>query len=443
MRKQKEIGFHRKVTAVRKTTVIRLCIAIAMIGLCGCTGRNYNVGALHINYTAEENYGSDDYLGTMLTIGGKGMSQEVQYTVKELEDLAMAEKSLQYQGEYSMMSRGGEFFAHEFTGIRLYELLKKAGLNENLSSDTDVRFVSVDGAFMVMKLGEIIESTDCTFKAKTDNKPLEINVPKILAFGSDGVPLVGPVGSIKLGEVITENQGYDAKAQNDGGPIRLIFGQQTADDSNAPNNVKWLRQIIVGVDDNQQAHSAVLAAEQVLRSNDMVTVDIGKGQWNHRKEPYSQYLNSELKISGSEAKAITYTLRNLEDMADSTVADTFGASCGVFGFQGVRLKDIVISNLADGVTEPSRITVIAEDGLETEISVNDMMNGIDSRYQNGEHRDIIIAYAVDGSPLVRDKKSEGFTGNNGSGPMKLIVENKTTLWVRSVNEVIIGNKEGK
>jgi len=423
---------------MRKRTMIMLSMAIAMIGLAGCSGRGYNAQALHVNHTAKDNYGSDDYLGTMLIIAGNGVDKEVQYTVKELEDLAMADKDLQCQGEYSMMSRGGKFFLHEYTGIKLYELLQKVGLDESMPEDTDVRFVSVDGTYFTMKLSEIINSTDRTFKAKTDNKPSKENVPKMLAFGSDGIPLVGPVGSMKLGEDIPESKGYNAKANNEGGPIRLIFGQQAADDSNAPNNAKWIRQIIVGADDNQQAHTDALAAEQALRSNDTVEVDLSMGQWDHSKEPYTQYLNTELKISGTESKPKTYTLKELEEMSDATVADSYGASCGVFGFKGVKLKDIVMANLAEGITKPSKITVIADDGFESEIDVNDLIDGIDSKYQNGENRDIIIAYAVDGSPLVKDNQSEGFTGNNGFGPMKLVVENKSTLWVKSVNEVRIG-----
>ncbi len=51
------------------------------------------------------------------------------------------------------------------------------------------------------------------------------------------------------------------------------------------------------------------------------------------------------------------------------------------GYQGVMLKDIVMTNLADGVKKPGKISVIGVDGYETEIDVDDMLNGITSRYQ--------------------------------------------------------------
>ncbi|MDD4201004.1 MAG: molybdopterin-dependent oxidoreductase [Eubacteriales bacterium] len=417
-------------------TGIVLTLAMAF-GLTACGG-GYDSDALHINYSAEENYGTDDYLGTTLTIAGTGVESETQFTVQELEELAAEDETLQYQGDYSMMSRGGVFSYHEFTGIRLYELLQKCGLKDNLPEDTPVRFVSVDGYALTMELGEIMESSDCTFAAKTDNQPSEENVPKILAFGSDGLPLTGTVGDMKLGEKISEEDGYVDEAENEGGPIRLISGQKTVGEFNAPDNAKWLRQIIVGEDDNAKAHSDALAAEQALRANDTVKVDLESGIWDHKAKPYDRYLDSKLKITGSEAKAVTYTLKDIEEMQDITVADSFGASCGVFGFRGVTLKDLVMDNLADGVDRPSRITVIGQDGYQTEVDVNDMLNGVDSRYQNGEKRDIIIAYAMNGSPLVKNKKSEGFTGENGFGPFRLVVENQTTRWVKNAVEIRIG-----
>ena len=420
-----------------KKILLALTFVLALIAFTGC-GSGYDEEALHINYSEDEVYGSEDYLGSTVTIGGDGMEKETVVTVAELEQIAVEDEELRYQGDYSMMSRGGEFSNHKFTGIKLYEFLKDCGLKADLDDSTPVKFVSVDGYALKMELGEIIESSDNTYAAKTDTAPTDENVPKILAFGSDGVPLTGTVGSMKLGEDITEEQGFVEETENVGGPVRLISGQQSVGEFNAPDNAKWLRQIIVGEDNNAKAHADALTAEQALRSNDKVVVDESKGMWNHSEEPYTKYLNTKLKITGSEAKKRTYTLQEIEQMAEHTVTDSFGASAGVNGYRGVILRHIVMSNLADGVDRPSKIIVVGQDGYETEVDVDDMLKGVDSRYQGGEHRDIIIAYAIDGEPMVPDEKAAGGTGKNGYGPMRLIVENQTTRWVKSVAEIRIG-----
>ncbi len=86
---------------------------------------------------------------------------------------------------------------------------------------------------------------------------------------------------------------------------------------------KWLRQIIVGEDDNAEAHAKALDAEQALRSNDTVKVDPDSGMWTHASPPYDEYLDTKIKITGSEAKPATYTLAGLEAMTGSTVTDSF------------------------------------------------------------------------------------------------------------------------
>jgi DMSO/TMAO reductase YedYZ molybdopterin-dependent catalytic subunit len=420
-----------------KLTTAICTLTLTALTLYGCDS-GYNEEALHVNYDEASVYGSEDYLGSTITIAGSAIENETVYTVEEIERLALDSEELRYQGEYSGLTRGSIFSKHEFTGVKLYEILKLSGLDES-DTDINVRFVSVDGYTLAVPLEEVINSTDNVYSDMTATTPDEEGVPMILAFGSDGIPLTGPVGNMKLGAEITEEQGFNEEADNSGGPIMLVAGQKSADEFNSPDNAKWLRQIIVGEDDNAEAHAKALDAEQALRFNDTVKVDPDSGMWTHASAPYDKYLSTKVKITGSEAKPATYTLAGLEAMTGSAVTDSFGASCGVNGYQGVILRDVVMSNLADGVKTPSKISVIGVDGYETEIDVNDMLEGITSRYQKGEKRDIIIAYSIDGVPLVPDENSEGFNGSNGYGPMRLVVENQTTRWVKQVAKIRIGN----
>ena len=386
----------------------------------------------HINH-ANDVYGSADYLDTGVLIAGDRMPGEQRFTVADLEKLASGNKDLFYSGYYSQMSSGGAFQYHLFSGLRVYEFLKYCGIPDDCPEDTPVKFVSVDGFAHELRWGEIKNSTDNVYEKKDDSTPKYANVPKILAFSSDGVPLVGPVGTTELGHVFTREDGFEETANNIGGPVRLVFGQKDPGHSNAPRNVQWVRQIIVGEDDTAEIHEQQLLKEQELRSNDKVTVDDTKGQWDHFTGPYSSHLSDELKVYGPAVKGEkVYTLSEIEKLSEYTVTDSFGASNGVNAYRGIRLRDIINENLKDPSARPSRITILSDDGYEAELNVDDVANGIESRYQSGQRRDVIIAYAVNGKPLVHGKNDAGFEGENGSGPLQLIAENQISKWVEHV-----------
>jgi len=183
-----------------------------------------------------------------------------------------------------------------------------------------------------------------------------------------------------------------------------------------------------------------LRGRDELNNVKKITVYAKDGKWSHSYKGYKKYLGKKLKITGSEAEAErTYTLKELESLGDAyTVKDSFGAGGGTNAFCGVILKKLVNDNLKDGIKRPSRITVAGKDGYSISISVGDVYNGIESKYQPGERRDIILAYSIDGMPMVPSEKSDGYSGGNAFGPVRLVVENQTSKWVKNVNRIIIG-----
>lgn len=184
--------------------------------------------------------------------------------------------------------------------------------------------------------------------------------------------------------------------------------------------------------------SVCLAGVVKLNELDSMNVGIHKGQWTHSKGDYRKYLDTKLKISGSAVEGKTYKLSEIEALTGkNTVRQSFAASAGSNGYQGAVLKKLITKNLKKGIKTPAGITVIGQDGYKKEIPVDDVWNGIDSRYQEGQHRDIILAYSIDGVPLVPTKKSEGYNGSNGFGPLRLIVENQVSGWVKNVKEISV------
>ena len=172
----------------------------------------------------------------------------------------------------------------------------------------------------------------------------------------------------------------------------------------------------------------------------VINVTAKKGQWDHFAEPYEEYLDYELKVSGSAVKggSRTYTLEELERIGGQYAnKDSYAADEGKADYQGVLLEHIVEENLEDDLKRPGSIHIISSDGYQVDLPVNNAFEEIASRYQMNEERPAILAYSRNGIPLVPGKKSEGYKKNNQYGPLRLIVENQTSKWVPSVKEIIL------
>lgn len=266
-----------------------------------------------------------------------------------------------------------------YHGIDLLQLLRSSWLG--LAVDGwHVTVTGADGTSATFTLGDLEAAS----------------APVLLAFSRGGVPLVESEESI----------GYDAAAGNRGGPIKLV--------------------------------STIQAVDNVVS----VHVTRKPGIWTHDRAPYAAYLPTTLTISGSEVDGTTLlSLRDLERL--EPVRDSYAASKGVGAYQGTRLNDLIRLRLADGVSRPSKITVYGADGYNVRLSPDAVRSGIDSVYQPGEHRDIILAYSKNGRPLVAADGSPGYVAEafNAGGPMTLIVENSISSWVKDVRAVVVGEGE--
>lgn len=262
-----------------------------------------------------------------------------------------------------------------YRGISLIDYLDEKGLTVDAEN---VILSKEDGSHITLSIEDLRKASE----------------PTLLAYSRNGVPLVPTESSV----------GYDPASKNAGGPIVAVHSNQYLE------NVKT------------------------------VTVSAKAGNWNHSAAGYESYLDTPLRIYGSQAKSdTTITLGALENLKVGTVRDSFAASGGTNGYQGIALRSLIEPYLKEGVTKPSTITIVGDDGYQTAISVDDVYDGIESTYQNGAHRDIILAYSMDGVPLVPGASSVGYTVDNGYGPLRLVVENAISSWVKGVSAIIIGD----
>jgi len=366
----------------------------------------------------------------ILTFAGSGMSKITAYTVLELENLAFT-TDLGYQNTYSLVTSGNIYTRPIMTGIKVYDLLLYAGMDQNLPDSTPVRFISKDGYSISLTLGQLQAGYNC-YASLTALTAEKTKLPVMISFGSNGLPLVGPTGTQAVYQEFTAADGYSTATDNIGGPLRLTIGQSYTGENNASYNSKWLAAIIVG-----DANGYVYTRETVAATTDD-TVPEG-GDWTHNQAGYNKYLNNTLVISGSEAKAAVLTVADLESLQSDIVRQYFAASGGRNVYEGAVLRNLIEDHLIDGVKAPSKVTVVAQDGYAVTIDVGDIINGIESFYQPEKHRDIILAYAIEDLPLVADDTDPLYNGANANGPLLLVVENTVSKWVKGASQIIIGD----
>ena len=374
---------------------------------------------------AASKHTEEKYLRDTLTLAGSGFGSVRTLTVAAIE-AAADDPALGYENEYSLMTSGGVFSKHVFSGVRLYELLVSEGLDASLPDPTPVKFISKDGYTIPSTLGALRGGLS-RYSARGGELE-ETGLPVIAAFASDGVPLVGPTGTESVYLRFDESMGYVEAADNVGGPLRLVMGQESADEFNAPNCSKWLAAVVVG-DADGYVYSRVSDAELDDSEPDRT------GDWTHQ----GAQADFRLRIGGTEAKAnVSLSLADLEAMTEGTVREFYAASAGRNAYEGVTLPYLVSLYLADGLEAPTSVTVRAADGYTKTLDAAAVLNGMDSFYQPGKHRDLLLAWAIDGSPLVTGETSPGYDGTNAFGPIRLIAENTISLWVKNVSEIIIG-----
>ncbi|MGI6737133.1 MAG: hypothetical protein ACOX41_07480 [Anaerovoracaceae bacterium] len=680
----------------KKAGLLLLAVLCCTFLLCACGAEK----SLHLHYADQKDspYGTGNYLYSTVTFGGSGLGRETVLSVRQMEQRVLDQKKEAYTGKYSLLTRGSIFSRHTYTGLNLYQLLRSLGMDKEIAAGTPVTVLSADGYQKTFTVAELKKSGRGYYSSKSASSPKKNDIPIILAFGSDGRPLVGPTGSQKVGTEMTKKDGYDEDAENEGGPVRLTLGQRTAGEFNAPDNAKWVTAVIVGkrrsytrhrgsaakktlrlsvydadhgnrresdrqistgaverfaaardgnlcasyyggshyfegadlwrwLRDNARLGSrsgkvvfrfddgsaetvdldylrnadgsddsyytvkdgsritsvmpalgyavdgapseggslyallpakkdvrkkttakklrsvAVYAAQSMEASANAektVTIDGGvdkkttytvadlenmpdlqqesgsfrgvnlyrlleetglrvdadrvvvrggsrsvtipldkmkhsrcilavrragkglrgsygslsvegrwecrdvrrltvktyQGQWKHSSGVYRRYQKQQIRLTGTALKkTATLTVADLEKRP--AVRQSFAASAGTDGFQGVVLRDLLRDYLKDKGRRPSKIVVAGRDGYEREISVDSVYRGIDSRYQSGAHRDIILAYSINGTPLVPTKKSPGCKADNQFGPVRLVVENSVSYWVKNVSEIRI------
>lgn len=383
-----------------------------------------NITSITVNLSADKYAHTkapyDTYKDEIVTIGGEGtkLTSPKDFTVSELE----GKQTIAFTGDYSMLKEGASSATQaRYRGINLYSLLTSTAVG--LKSNADKVIVNTtDGESQEFTLSEIR-------KTYTNTVTGEDGLPVILAYGAgkagdadkeDGLPLVAEKSS----------DGYDAAYGNNGGPLRLVVGQADADDVNSGKNIKFVSSIMVSASEMDS--------------------------WNHSSSDiFSQYLSETVNLQvvdkeGTELFNKDYTVGELE--ANTSLIERITATTTqVNTWEGINFWDFVLKETAgiDGVADPITVDVTAADGFGKELRSIFGLDALENGIKDGEeYRSIILAYGMDGYPLVIGDKThpngEGFdaTVQNNGGPIRLVTHGNQGASLTYVKKIKVTVGEG-
>lgn len=382
----------------------------------------------------------------VLTVTGKEIGREVNYTVQQLENMVKYSGSAPEQGgfghrdEYSM-ANSAYWYVNEYEGVKLWDLLQMSGISSAKASDntTKVRFSATDGytAFDEFTLKQVADPDSFGYYEKNaaDNndgkyKPVKDDLkktgyPVLVAYGVNGYPYV----------IKNTLDGYLSGLANDGGPLRIISGKMEYNHANGSNQAKLLDKVLAGED----------------------TYHYSTHKY-HSKDIYKKQADKELQVTvlnGSDAdapvlKKTAYKVGDIESVlygGDLTSAQLAQAKIKEFYekagssdlYEGINLNYF----LKDIVEIPGQKgTITFSDGTkELTMNLQDVL-ALENGYNSATKLDglaPVLAYGKNGAPMVASQnQADGYesqvtlgtgkyantvTVKNDGGPLSVILPN--------------------
>lgn len=383
----------------------------------------------------------------VLTVTGKEIGREVNYTVQQLEDMVKYSGSepeaggFGHRDEYSM-ANSSYWYVNEYEGVKLWDLLQMSGIAAAKASDnqTKVRFSATDGytAFDEFTLKQVADPNSFGYYEKNaaDNndgnyKPVKDDLkktgyPVLVAYGVNGYPYV----------IKNTLDGYLSGLSNDGGPLRIISGKTEYSHANGSNQAKLLDKVLTGED----------------------TYHYSTHKY-HEKDVYKNQADAKLQVkvlNGSDAdapvlKEADYKVGDIEDilydgslpsaqLSEAKVKAFYENGTSSDLYEGVNLNYF----LKEVVEIPGyKGTITFSDGTkEVSMNLQDVL-ALDNGYNSAtklEGLSPVLAYGKNGAPMVASQSANGYEGQvtlgtgkyankinvkNDGGPLSILIPNSS------------------
>lgn len=346
-----------------------------------------------------------DLASSAIRFYGEGLDEECVFTVEQLESMQTQVQTL----DYSVLNNKGNLSQQRYRGLAIYDLFAKIGIKSNAG---DVIVYAADGSSVTFSLSRL-KKQDYVNHVTGDE-----GLYALLAFGAGDVEADAMTGVPLVRE--KEDAGYDENIGNNGGPLKLVIPQENAGDINSSLCVK-----------------DVVAVE--VTANEIDT-------WGHRmSDIYSEFLDYEmtLTIKNDDSEwSHNFTVGQLELLEDLIVRDEYSV-LDIGTCEGIDIWKFIqlIAGDVPGVDDPVAVTVYASDGYKNDLlSVffrEGLVNGVSG--DTGDPKKLIIAYALNGYPLVDEESHEGYTGlaGNSSGPLRVVAETNQGASVKYFNKLVV------
>ena len=356
-------------------------------------------------------YSDSKYTGYMVTLKGSALGKEVNYTVSDIEKM----DDIKIQKEYSLSNSEYFWYYNQYKGVKLWDLMLKAGLDPKIDESTTVQLVAADHYnFPKLTIKDIKDDSlygyyekdprdlgDGEFDGK-DIKPLEKGAPVLLAYGFNGYPYVYRP---------TDN-GYNSGLGNDGGPVRVIFGKKSYDHNNGSGQVQFAKEIIIGDAVDHTSH--INKPYDVFKNNKIsfkVTDPNGKIVLD-KEETIEEFEKSIKDLSRAQKdEAILKQFYFTKVWKDNKINDLY---------EGVNVE-YLLKNILKLSTLEGKAIFTGSNGDKIEKTISEMISLGKNEVSGIENINANLAYAKNGYPMVQNKDDLGYSEHNNGGPLMLVM----------------------
>ena len=363
---------------------------------------------------SNEAYNNPDYTDFIITFRGDALGNEIDLTVADLEALVKTDKKgnlveggMGYSDSYSL-ANNAYWYVNTYEGLDLYKLLCYLGMptaedmGKGASRTTIVSFNATDGrpsseTFSIEALSypdafgfynkNASDMNDGSY-VPTNADLVDTGYPVLLAYGVNNYPYT----------LTNVDDGYLSGLANNGGPMRVVFGKTQYNHANGSNQVQKLSEVIVGDDVLYNTHEYTTDKDLSKLADDKLSIVVNN-------EDGKALIDEKMSVGEIEDVIYGEDVQGNEKAA-AKVKELYSIGGKSAIYEGIDLEYYLMKVV--GI--PGTVgTVTFSNGSDSKTVSLDELFAKGFNTENGKDGlSAILAYAKNGTPLVKDAKSAGY-----------------------------------
>ncbi|NLL63475.1 MAG: molybdopterin-dependent oxidoreductase [Ruminococcaceae bacterium] len=397
--------------------------------------------------TSGEAYANPNIANYVISISGKSIGYELNFTVEELEALVEYDKKgnikeggLGYREHYSL-ANNTYWYVNEYEGLDLYKLLRYVGMPSaeefgEDAKDTYVTFYAADGFTSAEKFNiETLASPenfgfyqknsadfdDGTY-VSTNADLVDTGYPILLAYGVNSYPYT----------IKPSDPGYISGISNNGGPMRVIFGKAEYGHANGSNQIQYLSDIAIGPKYAYSTHAYTPVKEQKDLADNELKVIVNNVDGSVLINENYTVADIEDVLYGEDVSSNQIKAAKIKGVYEAKKGKGYKSDV----YEGINLEYFLQEII--GIPGTNGTVVFSDGKNKLEIELTDLFTGGFNAEKGISDQKAMIAFAKNGSPLVPDEKSKGYVDkiilnpliesnpatyevDNSGGPLAIII----------------------